>query len=305
MTTHRLDPWGDFGSPAAVIDLDAFDGAVADVLAETDAVRERSGAEGAQRVLARRLAEPELAAVLGATPAGADAAASELLRQLREQRTTLGRSQHVLLRTLLLSQVDAVWWGHVEPYRTDADVLGTAELVDLAGPLRAGRLGFRYRMQPKGLPGRLGRAAQRRIWPGRRPHTAGLRFSRARPQLVALLNEVADQFSTIAPAGAPPLWVTSLARSVEHQDRLRALGYYAVRHSSHCVGYAADVAMSWYRRFGADRALAGVLLERRTAGDLNVIDEGEVWHVCLHPAAAARLAVEGAPVGAGGTRIGG
>ena len=154
-------------------------------------------------------------------------------------------------RWFLLSQVDAVWWGHLEPYRTDLDVLGTADLVDLAGPLRAGRLGFRYRMQPTNLTGRLGRAAQRRIWPGRRPHTAGLRFSRARPQLVTLLNQVADQFSTLAPVGTPPLWVTSLARSVEHQDRLRALGYYTGQRSAHCVGYAADVAMSWYRRFGS------------------------------------------------------
>ena len=302
MTTQRLDPRGDFGSPIGVIDLDTFDRAVTDVLAETDAARERSGAEAAQRVLARRLAEPELVAVLGATPAGADATASALLQQLGEQRTTLGRSQHALLRTLLLSQVDAVWWGHLEPYRTDLDVLGTADLVDLAGPLRAGRLGFRYRMQPTNLTGRLGRAAQRRIWPGRRPHTAGLRFSRARPQLVTLLNQVADQFSTLAPVGTPPLWVTSLARSVEHQDRLRALGYYTGQRSAHCVGYAADVAMSWYRRFGADRTLAGVLLERRAAGDLNIIDEGEVWHVCLHPATAARLAGIGArsDAGAGG-----
>jgi hypothetical protein len=297
VTTQRLDPRGDFGSPIGVVDLVAFDSAVADVLAETDAAREHSGAEGAERVLARRLAEPELAAVLAATPAGADATTSQLLRHLREQRTTLGRSQHALVRTLLLSQIDVVWWGHIEPYRTDADVLGTPDLVDLAGPLRAGRLGFRYRMQPTNLAARLGRAAQRRVWPGRRPHTAGLRFSRARPQLVALLNRVAYRFSTVAPAGTPPLWITSLARSVEHQDRLRALGYYAAQHSAHCIGYAADVAMSWYRRFGADRALAGILLERRAAGDLNVIDEGEVWHVCLHPDTAARLAADGARIG--------
>jgi hypothetical protein len=201
-----------------------------------------------------------------------------------------------LLRILLLSQIDVAWWGATEPYRNDSDVLGASHLVDLAGLRRDGRLAFRYRMQPTNLPGRLVRAAARRTWPGRRPHTAGLRFSRARPQLVTMLNRVAARFAAQAPA-APPLWVTSVARSVEHQLRLAALGYPAILPSAHCVGYAADVEMAWYRRFGAAEALARVLRELRAAGELNVIDEGQVWHVCLHPDVAARLSPDGTVAG--------
>ena len=113
--------------------------------------------------------------------------------------------------------------------------------------------------------------------------TAGLWLARARPQAVALLNQIAVTFAELAPAGTPPLWVTSLARSVEHQRRLRALGYAALLPSSHCAGYAADVEMSWFRRFGAHRALQEVLLDWQRRGDISVIDEGQAWHVCLRP----------------------
>ena len=100
---------------------------------------------------------------------------------------------------------------------------------------------------------------------------------------MALLNHIAAQFAERAPRGTPPLWITSLARSVEHQRRLRALGYAALLPSSHCVGYAADIEMTWFRRFGAHLALQEVLLDWQQSGDVNVIDEGQAWHVCLRP----------------------
>jgi hypothetical protein len=108
-------------------------------------------------------------------------------------------------------------------------------------------------------------------------------LTRARPAAVALLNQIAADFADRAPRGTPPLWVTSMARSLEHQRRLRVLGYAALLSSSHCAGYAADVEMAWFRRFGADRTLATVLLEYQDAGHISVIDEGQAWHVCLRP----------------------
>ncbi len=77
-----------------------------------------------------------------------------------------------------------------------------------------------------------------------------------------------------------------MARSVAHQHRLRSLGYPAVLPTPHCVGYAVDVEMAWFRRFrGRLGALACLLLERQDSGDANIIDEGQVWHVCVNPAA--------------------
>jgi len=291
VTIRIPDPSEGSGGPTAVIDVDGFARAVTDLLAETGAAQQRAGAAGSEAVLARRLTEPQFATVLSATPAGADATVDRLLRRVSEHQAT-NPERMTLLRILLLSQIDVVWWGAAEPYRDDTNVLRAPELVDLARLRREGRLAFRYRMQPRNLPGRLARAAVRRTLPGRRPHTAGLRFSRARPQLVTVLNRVAARLAAQVPA-APPLWVTSLARSVEHQLRLAALGYPAMLPSAHCVGYAADVEMAWYRRFGAADALARILRELRTAGQLNVIDEGQVWHLCLHPDVAARLSADG------------
>ena len=74
-----------------------------------------------------------------------------------------------------------------------------------------------------------------------------------------------------------------MTRSVRHQHRLRALGYAAILPSSHCTGYGIDVEMTWYRRYGAHGVLQRILLEHRDAGRMNVIDEGQAWHVCVSP----------------------
>ena len=83
--------------------------------------------------------------------------------------------------------------------------------------------------------------------------------------------------------------MNSIVRSVEHQRRLRSLGYAAVLPSSHCVGYAFDLEMHWFRRFDQENLLARLLLERQEAGQLNVIDEGQVWHLCVNPLACDEL----------------
>jgi hypothetical protein len=106
---------------------------------------------------------------------------------------------------------------------------------------------------------------------------------------VALLNQCATEFAKNAPTGTSRLWVNSLTRSVVQQTQLRSLGYAAVLPSAHCTGYAADVEMAWFRRHGAHVALQQVLLGRLEDGDINVIDEGQAWHVCVSPRAVDAL----------------
>ena len=133
--------------------------------------------------------------------------------------------------------------------------------------------------------------------PERNPNTAGLRFPCARSELVVLLNQIAQEFAEVAPPGTPPLWVTSLARSVQHQRHLRTLGYAALLPSSHCVGYSADLEMTWFRRFNADQILQAILLHRQSLGEVNVIDEGQAWHVCVRPGAGHALRLVPEPAG--------
>ncbi|MBO4209453.1 DUF5715 family protein [Micromonospora echinofusca] len=269
-------------------DLDAYRAAVADLLTEIPDLTHG----GAEEVLTARLAEPAIAAVLAATGQGVTGARETLLLEIARYRPndrSSARDLTALVRIYLLSRIEIMWWGDEPAYLTDAQVLDGPGLVDLDRLRRQGLLRFRYRRQATSLFGRGLRAAQRRLAPERTPRTAGLRFARTRPEMIALLSQIAHEFALAAPPGTPPLWVTSLARSMEHQHRLRRLGYAAVLPSAHCVGYAADIEMDWYRRFGAHEALATLLLGRQDAGEINVIDEGQAWHVCVAPAALPRL----------------
>jgi hypothetical protein len=268
------------------LDLPAYRDAVAELAASFERSGAGSSTRLAARVLSRRLTDPDIADVLAQTPSGSAGALERLLLEVRGYRPSprsSATSLASLIRISLLAQIDAAWWGREPAYPTDADVLGSPDLLNLDALQQGGLLLFRYRHQAGSFVGRAARSVERRALPGRRPMTAGLWLARARPQAVALLNQIAAQFASLAPAGTPPLWVTSLARSVEHQRRLRALGYAALLPSSHCVGYAADIEMAWFRRFGAHHALQAVLLEHQRGGDVSVIDEGQAWHVCLRP----------------------
>jgi hypothetical protein len=273
-------------------DLGSYRAAVTDLQNE---IAERIAVEDIRRaetVLVDRLHEPEFVAVLSATPDGVAESVQRLLLELHNYRPNARSSAHnlpALIRIYLLSRIETAWWREIPPYVTNTDLLEATDLVDLDRLQRAGALSFRYRRQATTLPARAGRVAERLLWPDRVPRTAGLRFTRTRPEVVMLLNDIASQFAHRSPRSTPPLWVTSLARSVEHQHRLRSLGYAAMLPSSHCLGYGIDLEMSWMCRRGAGDRLAAVLLDRQRVGDVNLIDEGQAWHLCLSPDAVADL----------------
>jgi hypothetical protein len=75
---------------------------------------------------------------------------------------------------------------------------------------------------------------------------------------------------------------------VEHQHRLKSLGFSAMVPSAHCRGWAADIEVAWFQRFGADDTLREILLSYLDQGILNVIDEGRAWHVCMNPSKVDR-----------------
>ena len=270
--------------PPQAPNLDPYRNAALDVAAE---VGRSAGTDVgyAERIVTRRLAEDDFDIVLSATPGGRSAAIARIAFEVRNHVPTEddSRSLATLVRIALLAQIEAVWWGRWPGYLTDADVCDSADLVDLDAMEQAGQLRFRYRHQATTFLARAARSAERRTLPGRTPRTAGLSVARSRPQTVAWLNQLAEEFALRAPYGTPPLWVTSVTRSIAHQKHLKSLGYIAVLPSSHCIGYAADIEMAWYRRFHAHRLLRGLLLDRQRANEVNVIDEGQVWNVCLRP----------------------
>ena len=272
--------------------LPAYRAAVDDFGREASRFRNPSELLAAEGFVAEHLGQPEFTAVLSRLEGGVDAVGARLIREIGGYQPSVRSSASDLpafVRIFLLSQIDSVWWSGTAPFVSDADVLHSAELVDLPALKSAKILRFQYRAQPAGLPGRALDWAQRRVLPGIRPRTAGLRFTRSRPAVVAVVNQIARELAAALPPRTPRLWVTSMVRSVQHQHRLRSLGYAAVLPSSHCSGFACDVEMRWFRRFDQDHLLARLLLERQEAGQLNVIDEGQAWHLCVNPAACGEL----------------
>ena len=188
-----------------------------------------------------------------------------------------------LVRILLLQNVELLWWDDEPDFATDADVRAAAELVDLVTERRRGRVAFSFGIASDGLVRRGRDFVVQRLLPHREPRGPGLTCTRVRPAMLGVLNEVAAATRAAAPAGTPPIRVTSVTRTVEHQQRLKALGFSALLPSTHCRGWAADIEVAWFERFGAGDALREVLLDYLDRGVLNVIDEGRAWHVCLNP----------------------
>ncbi|MFI9639734.1 hypothetical protein ACIG87_06645 [Micromonospora sp. NPDC051925] len=276
----------------ATPDLAAYREAVAELLVEVGALAGTAATAARQVLLDQRLREPAIAEVLDATEQGLIGARETLLLELARHQPndrTSAADLTALVRIYLLSRIDLMWWRDAPTLRTDEQVNTHPDLIDLEWLRRRGLLGFRYQEQPASVLGRGARVVRRRLLPEATPRTAGVTFRRTRRELVALLNDLAREFARSAPPGTPPLWVTSFAHSTEHQYRLRRLGHPAMLPSGHCLGWAVDVEVAWYARFGARDVLAEILLARQAAGELNVIDEGSAWHVCLAPAARARL----------------
>jgi hypothetical protein len=244
-------------------------------------------------VLARAAGTPELRGVLDRVPGGADVALERITRQLsgfRPNPRSNATTPATLLRIALLQQIDVAWWGSVPPFADDDAVRRSPQLTALAPLRRQRRLAFRYRIGSTALPGRARNYAVRRWAPDHEPRSSGLSYPLARPAMVALLNEVAGEFAAAARPWRGTMWVNCIVRSTAVQTRLQQLGYSALLPSAHCTGHAADIEMAWLRRHGVAPALEDVLTAYRDDGVLNVIDEGQAWHVCLAPAHAGRYA---------------
>lgn len=220
-------------------------------------------------------------------------------RRRRDPRTP-NPQDHPLsdwLRIYLLSRIDSLWWDTAPRFATDGDVVTSPDLADAEKLRRSGRAHFSYHLLPHSLSGRARDWAHRKLLPGRWPRTAGLRLPRGRPEMVAYINRLALDFKRLAPPRTPRLWVTSMVRSTQDQDELRALGYAAFEPSAHSAGYAFDVEVEWFRRFGADSALRALILGHQHEGAISAIDEGQVWHVCMSPRGVADIGRSGVSEG--------
>lgn len=268
------------------LDVGAYRAAVAELVVQLDG----AGAVDKSRyetLIAAALELPEMAAALqltGAEPAELVGRALRAALAYRPREAATAGSPGHEVEILLLQQIDLAWWREVEDFDTDADVRDSADLVDMRPLRRSGEVEFAFALASDRLAPRAAKYAVRRWFPDRAPGTPGLSSPYARPQMVRLLNTIAGQFAHVAPERTPPLWINCITRSVADQCRLQELGFSAHYPSAHCRGWAADIEVGWYSRFGLRQTLTGVLEGLREAGQINAIDEGRIWHVCPNPA---------------------
>jgi hypothetical protein len=254
------------------------------------------------RQLARWLNDAEVRWVVDQVPGGGD----RILEQAIEEYAGFAPSDASnatdpigVMRIVLLQQVDVAWWAQSPGFLDDAAIDASEDLVDLRALRRAGQVRFGFGVGSDRLLRRARDFTVQRLRPDHEPRGPGLSCQLARPELIALLNEMADQVALATPPKTPPLRVNSIVRSLVHQRRLRTLGFTALVPSAHCQGWAADVELAWFERFGAREALREVLLGYAESGVLNVIDEGRAWHVCLAPHAVGRYRPTISLVGSG------
>lgn len=253
------------------IDRLGVDGPVADAIAE------HLGAPAARDVLART----------GQTPAQLAARAAGCLREFRPRAAATARSAADEVSILLLQQIDLAWWWGAPDFIDEVSIRTSRHLIDMERMRRDGRARFAFTLASDRLTPRARNFAVRRWFPQRRPGTPGPSTPFGRPEMVWLLNAVADDFAAVAGPAAPALWINCMTRSVPDQRRLQELGFSAHYPSAHCKGWAADIEVAWFERFGLSGALVEVLEGYRDRGVLNAINEGSIWHVCPNPARIA------------------
>jgi len=266
-----------------------------DVYRTLEALGDSADPDQVGSVVADALARPSLGflSILEGGPDRLVAQSVEEFRRFTPSPASNASSGAGLVRILLLQNVDLLWWADEPDFVTDADVAASSGLIDLVDERRRGRVAFSFGVASDGWVRRGRDFAVQRLFPDREPRGPGLSCTRIRPAMQGVLNEVAVATRAAAPAGTPPVRVTSVTRTVEHQRRLRALGFSALLPSAHCRGWAADLEVAWFERFGAADALRGVLLDYLDRGVLNVIDEGRAWHVCLNPDEVGRYGALG------------
>ncbi len=303
--------WADYGFPMlhahrisgpSLRDVTAYRAVVRSIGAQLAGLAPEFSSTDARRIFAEHLDAPEAAPVVRAAAGTPEVLIDRALVALGSfQPTAAGTAQCAadVVVILLLQQIDLAWWGSVPDFDDAEMVANSRDVVDLRTLTAPGRVRFNYSLASDDLTYRVRNYAVRKWFPTRRPGTPGPSSAFVRPQMIDLLNTLADALAGRTPAQVPALWVNSITRPMDQQRRLQQLGFTAHIPSAHCRGWAADIETEWFEHFGARTAIEQMLCEYRDAGIINAIDEGRIWHVCPNPdylrglaAAAGRPMVE-------------
>ncbi|GJD20967.1 hypothetical protein RIVM261_059230 [Rivularia sp. IAM M-261] len=195
-----------------------------------------------------------------------------------------------LIRILLEQQIERYWYGDYSAYENDTDIQNDKELIDLKDSLKIkNRIWFTLTILNEDSFFKLFNYIHRKIrclsnHPAK--GTVGMRITKCKPAIIALLNEINQNINEcIGQAKPTKLQINSILRTVVHQKHLSSLGYWAPATTSHARGYAADIEREWYFKEEPKlfQVIQEILHQYYEQSIINLIEEDQVWHVCLNP----------------------
>ncbi|WGK68399.1 DUF5715 family protein [Candidatus Haliotispira prima] len=182
--------------------------------------------------------------------------------------------------------IEPLWYKNYKRYNTQEDVLSDENLINF----KKGKLAYfsyihlkesKLRRIPNSFRKRF-----RRFLNLQTGETIGLMNVHCPNAMLNLLNTISIRISQALSLEKPyPYLVTSILRTVEHQNHLKKIGYPAVDNSSHCCGYAADIELRWLLNNKPDVAeiLLSILHLYYEKRIINFVQYDIFIHICLNP----------------------
>lgn len=188
---------------------------------------------------------------------------------------------------LLAQYIDFRWYQSFPNYKNESDLKNDSKLNTLKQIKKTHVILFNYIVLNEGFLFRYYNSFRKRVhYIFKKPtaHTIGMRTTYCKLEIIALLNEINKEIS-IDYGNVIKLQINSIIRTKEHQEHLVKLGYSAASMSSHSCGYAIDIERSWYLLNNKELFLSiqKVIDHYQKKEIIHLIDEGNIWHICLNP----------------------
>ncbi|NJL88986.1 MAG: hypothetical protein HC916_03645 [Coleofasciculaceae cyanobacterium SM2_1_6] len=192
-----------------------------------------------------------------------------------------------LINVLLKHQLEYLWYQDFPVYADPTAVAMDSQLLNLRSSQHKYQIKFGFTVLREDIFHKFINPLKRKfriITNHPAQGTVGMKITKCKPEMLALLNEITQQ-STQNKSHPHRLQINSILRTVDHQKHLASLGYWAPPTSSHTTGYAADIEQLWYWQKDPIlfKQIQLVLNRYYQEGIINLIDEGKVWHICLNP----------------------
>ena len=183
-------------------------------------------------------------------------------------------------KILLQQQLDSYWYSGFKSYKTNLEIYNDDDLVNL------NEMDTTFMFQPL-KEGRRGISFFRRVYlkliNSPLKNSSGLFLPYAPYPMYNFLNSFYDRLGF-------RVVVNGVIRSIEYQNNLIKKGFISCNASSHIYGYTVDLEQKWFRKYAPKKykRIQVLLDELEERGEINYIDYGHIWHVCLSPAALNR-----------------